>query len=63
MENLARIRASAFLSEGLLRGKTAVGLVRETKSSSSILTNEPLLLWVPCVFPGQRPRTSIAKRT
>ena len=51
------------LSEGLLREKTAVRFVRDTKFSRSMFTNKLLLLCVPCVFQGQRPRTSMAKRT
>ena len=43
----ARIHASIFLSVGSLRAKTAVRLVRETKSSSSMLIKELSLRFVP----------------
>ena len=42
-----RIRVSAFLSAGSLRAKTAVRLVRETKSSRSMFTKELSLCLVP----------------
>ncbi len=60
IEKRARMRASACQSAGPLSVKTVVRLESETKSSRSMFTNKLSLYFVPCVFPGQRPRTSMA---
>ncbi len=61
IEKGARIHASAHQSVGSLRAKIAVRLEMETKSLRSILIKKLSLCLVPCIFPGQRTRTSMVK--
>ncbi len=60
-EKRASILASPCLSFGSFRVKTAVRLVRTTKTQSKRLTKEPLLSQSPCVLPRQTPRLMMAK--